>query len=326
MMIVKMFVKRSIVMSIFLLLVTFLFTSCNTPIKEDIDFNLTVKLVSNWNELKQAVEHSTAEIIALAKSFETPNSVTPGAITVSRTVTLTVYSGTETISRQTDFKTNFFQVQNGGHLTLGHPKGGTLILDGKNISTPSTPGSHFVKLTHLGATCTLADGAILRNNNGHGAVEISATGYGGTFIMTGGEISSNTASGYAGGVYIGGNGVFIMTGGTIHGNKSGVGSGAGGGVVVQYGGSFTMRGGSISGNIVDGGVGGGVYVDSNGPFIKTGGIIYGSDGGDMSNKFISAGDGDAVFVNVTPPSHRNNTAGEDVILDSTKPGTPGGWE
>ena len=60
--------------------------------------------------------------------------------------------------------------------------------------------------------------------------------------MYGGEIRSNTASKYGGGVYDIGS--FTMSGGTISGNNGG--QYGGGGVYVW--GSFTMTGGEISGN------------------------------------------------------------------------------
>ena len=79
---------------------------------------------------------------------------------------------------------------------------------------------------------------------------------GGTFTLTGGEISGNTAS-YGGGVYVLNGGRFEMTGGEISDNTAGYG----GGVYVYNGGTFTMNGGAISGNSASNN-GGGVYVDS----------------------------------------------------------------
>jgi uncharacterized repeat protein (TIGR02543 family) len=75
---------------------------------------------------------------------------------------------------------------------------------------------------------------------------------GGTFTMSGGEISGNTStstsyssSSYGGGVYVEG-GTFTMSGGEISGNTTSGRSAYGGGVFVS--GSFTMNGGEISGN------------------------------------------------------------------------------
>ncbi|MCL2328753.1 MAG: hypothetical protein FWC39_09635 [Bacteroidetes bacterium] len=87
----------------------------------------------------------------------------------------------------------------------------------------------------------------------------------GTFTMTGGIISGNTASQYGGGVSAGNTATFTMTGGTISGNSANTG----GGVFAR--GFFTMRGGIITSNTASE-YGGGVY----GSLIaKTGGTITG---------------------------------------------------
>ena len=75
----------------------------------------------------------------------------------------------------------------------------------------------------------------------------------GTFTLTGGAISGNTADD-GGGVFVCEYGTFTMNGGAISGNSSY----CGGGVYVDEGGAFTMTGGAISGNSAD--YGGGVYV------------------------------------------------------------------
>jgi hypothetical protein len=85
---------------------------------------------------------------------------------------------------------------------------------------------------------------------------------------------------FGGGVYLSGNnGTFTMSGGTISGNSatSNNYNGRGGGVYAS--GTFTMNGGEISGNSVSGGTsnqGGGVYVYS-GYFRIVTGTVYGSD-------------------------------------------------
>jgi hypothetical protein len=93
---------------------------------------------------------------------------------------------------------------------------------------------------------------------------------GGAFTMNGGEISGNTASGFAGGVCAGG--TFTMNGGTISGNEST--NNNGGGVSVLAG-AFTMNGGTISGNEADD-YGGGVCVYKNATFTMAGGEISGN--------------------------------------------------
>ncbi len=81
-----------------------------------------------------------------------------------------------------------------------------------------------------------------------------------TFVMNGGIITSfnMTATGAQGaGVYIGSNGRFIMSGGKLTGN---VASGDGGAVYISNSGIFAMSGGEISGNKVTSGNGGGIYL------------------------------------------------------------------
>ena len=91
---------------------------------------------------------------------------------------------------------------------------------------------------------------------------------GGTFTMTGGEISGNTGGSYGGGVYVY-DGTFTMTGGEISGNASDSG---GGGVYVDSNSTLTMNGGEISGNSAKE-QGGGVYVDYNSALTMNGGEI-----------------------------------------------------
>ena len=107
-------------------------------------------------------------------------------------------------------------------------------------------------------TLTMSGGTIKENivengelvwNGGGGGVYVGATG---KFIMKGGTITQNKASGYntsngGGGVYV--KGQFTMEGGTIEKNEAY----AGGGVLVI--GTFTMTGGKITENKSDKGKG-----------------------------------------------------------------------
>jgi hypothetical protein len=149
----------------------------------------------------------------------------------------------------------------------------------------------------------------------------------GTFIMSGGEITGNTASASAsyshsgGGVYVDG-GTFTMSGGEITGNTaSGPNSDSGGGVYVYRSGTFTMSGGEITDNTASSSgsnsfSGGGVYVDG-GTFTKTG-------GGTISNT-NTATNGKVAYVS-SGSKKRNATAGPSVNMDSRVSGSAGGWE
>jgi hypothetical protein len=118
--------------------------------------------------------------------------------------------------------------------------------------------------------------------------------------MSGGEIIGNTVSSdygptdrSGGGVYVN-NGTFTMTGGTISSNSA-VGTvhtqseSYGGGVCVGNNGIFTMTGGTISSNKATGYTsghkygGGGVYMSNNATFRIVNGTIYGSGEGALSN-------------------------------------------
>ncbi|MDR0495670.1 MAG: MBG domain-containing protein [Treponema sp.] len=134
-------------------------------------------------------------------------------------------------------------------------------------------------LIHSGGTFTMSGGEISGNtsssNGAGGGVYILS---GGTFTISSGEISGNTAK-YGGGVYIDSGGTFTMNGGEISGNTAGYG----GGVYVNgslYGGvplgvTFTMNGGEISGNTATS-YGGGVYIQEGGTFTMGGGEISGN--------------------------------------------------
>jgi hypothetical protein len=152
----------------------------------------------------------------------------------------------------------------------------------------------------------------------------------GVFTLSGGEISSNTASSDGGGVYVA-NGNFNMDGGRISNNRAnGTSSGSGGGgVYASNAATFTMTGGEISINTARSG--GGVFAGNNSNIIKTGGIIYGYDIRDNNRNTATAGisgndRGHAVFVNTNPNRRRETTAGIGLNLDSRVTGAAGGWE
>ncbi|MDR2313255.1 MAG: hypothetical protein LBE02_01825 [Spirochaetaceae bacterium] len=294
----------------------------NLPLKDSIAFLSAMTPVSSWEELRNAVEHTDAQLIALAKSFPAGSAT----IRVSRPLTITAAPGvTAVITRPDGFPTDIFFEVNGssGDLTLGRPEGGTLVLDGGAV--PGSPP--LIKVVNR--SCTMQDGTELRNNHTNGTgggVFVD----GGAFTMNGGTISGNTSASGGGGVYVAGTGSFTMNGGTISGNRAerALGSGSGGGVYVT-GGRFIMNGGTISGNTAtgNGGYGGGVYVDSGGAFTKAGGVIYGTDVDDdgMKNRVkdndgseMAAGHGHAVYVSSSPVKWRESTAGEGDALDSAE--------
>jgi hypothetical protein len=216
----------------------------------------------------------------------------PTTITVQRTLTITAFEGTRIISRDQDdpFVDQMFIVSGAGNLTLGHPQGGTLILDGgADWDTQNPPVNHGVPANGplvevQNARLTIHDGAILRNNHntdtpyGGGGVYVYANNGNATLTMSGGSISENRAHNGGGVCVFGdnnGNATLTMSGGSISENRA-----QGGGGVGVFGdnngnATLTMSGGAIlrnnhSSNPIGGG--GGVYV-SNGSFTMNGGTL-----------------------------------------------------
>jgi hypothetical protein len=239
---------------------------------------------------------------------------------------------------------------NGSILCIGDNQ--KLIVDSKDLTLQGRSGNNrSVLYAGSGGTLELKNGVISDNtidNDKGGGVSVGE----GTFTMSGGTISGNTAAA-GGGVYtdssctftmnngtisgntaISSNGggvrsnTFIMNGGTISGNTS---SGNGGGVSVS---KFTMTGGTISGNIAY--EGGGVRVYDN--FTKTGGTItgYASDAVNGNvvrniNGAVQSDRGHAVYISYYHYERRKETtAGPGVNLswsnDYGSPTWSGGWD
>ena len=217
---------------------------------------------------------------------------------------------------------------------------GTFTMSGGEIfgnTTSSSGKGGGVYISDKGTFTLSSNGKIYNNGaDSGGGVYVNATsGSPGTFKMTGGEISNNTSSSTSSsgaGVFV--IGTFTMSSGKISGNTA---SGSGGGVYMA--GTFTMSGGEISKNTVSGGSnanGGGVfvYLSSNSTsFTKTGGTItgYGNDttnGNVVKNTSgaVQSNHGHAVYVDSSPAKRRESTAGSTVNLNSSTSGSGGGWE
>jgi hypothetical protein len=240
-----------------------------------------------------------------------------------------------------------YLTSNGSILNVGANQ--TLIIDSEDLileglrsgQNGATQDNSYSTITVSGtnAQLELKNGTISGNANYYGS-SYDGGGvfiYGGSFTMTGGTISGNTASGYyrgGGGVYVF-SATFTMTGGTISGNTASGYGARGGGVYITVNSSFTMTGGTISGNTASG-YGGGVYVWEYGSFSKSSGTIYGYSASDTINSNIVkdyseevvSDQGHAVYVYVDSSTYerRETTAGPEVNLDSTKSGAEGGWE
>jgi hypothetical protein len=253
------------------LLVLGIFCGCdalNAPLKEEIDYHLSLHPVKTGEELAAAIG---AVPLGGSGAFTIMTDIFLSATIFigGKTITVEAYAGNgeeKTIRRAAGFFGSMFEVQPGGTLVLGGGRDKErLALDG---NSPALTDS-LIKVG--GGNLALNDGAELRNNHGNsgGGVYVAS----GSFTMTGGTISGNTADTYGGGVCVS-TGSFTMTGGSISGNTvTSSASGTGGGGVYVVSGSFTVTGGSISGN-TSSTSGGGVYNQSI--FTMSGGTISGN--------------------------------------------------
>ncbi len=131
------------------------------------------------------------------------------------------------------------------------------LITGGNDGGVHVNGSDSVFVMKGGKICGNTSHKVMYGDNGGTETESAhcAVGgvyvHGGTFTMSGGSISDNSASNSTsielgasvGGVRVVDDGEFIMSGGSISDNTAMYG-----GVCVVYGGKFTMTGGTISGN------------------------------------------------------------------------------
>jgi hypothetical protein len=163
----------------------------------------------------------------------------------------------------------------GGGKTVGLERQGALLVVGpgvditlENITLRGIGGntSPLVDVSGGGTVRLGKGGKITGNENtialpGGGAAAVSY----GSFYMTGGEITDNSARD-GGGVYVSYGGSFYMSGGEIKGNKAlySNSGGRGGGLYVFSGGEVSLTGGRIAYNSAN--QGGGVVFDGTGSF------------------------------------------------------------
>jgi uncharacterized repeat protein (TIGR02543 family) len=194
------------------------------------------------------------EVAAYATAAENKTIIVPSNITLDKIVTIPANTsgatltitgddgGPYTLSREfqdTDAGSGLFMVESNARLILKD-----IIVDG-NKDNYTTNSASLVRV-NSGGTFTMESGAVLQNNNGSdGNVYIN----GGTFSMTGGEITGNISANAGGGVYVNG-GTFTMNGGEISGNASTIN---GGGVyysdgVFRLGGTAKIRNNTKAGD------------------------------------------------------------------------------
>ena len=211
--------------------------------------------VSSFAELQGNISSASSDrTIIVADNISISYTL---AIDTGKNITLRADGTDRTLSRD-GFTGNLFRVNSGGKLTITGSGNSNLTLNGTGQDSDS--------LVYVnGGTFTMS-GGILTNNtassNG-GGVYVDNSG---TFTMSGGEISNNMAKDNSGGgVYVN-DGTFTMSGGTISDNEAR----DGGGVYGTGGSTFTMERGTISDN--EAYHGGGVYLNG-GMFTMSGGTI-----------------------------------------------------
>ncbi|MDR1468928.1 MAG: hypothetical protein LBT00_06510 [Spirochaetaceae bacterium] len=227
----------------------------------------------------------------------------------------------------------------GGGVQLAKSGSGSLTMKtGSEVCFNTAPYGGGVYISSGSGHEFLMDGGTIRDNS---ATNTSSYGGGGVctlsgkFTMTGGEIKSNTASAYGGGVYIDRGSTFVLTGSGVITENIANHSFHGGGGVAVISGTFTMTGGEISLNqapVVDGtngGRGGGLWTGDVIKFDKSGGIIYGSDVPGMANTATKSETAAIRIGNTYNLKQRNATSDAKNVLYYERDGggnvTESGW-
>ena len=171
---------------------------------------------------------------------------------------------------------------------------------GKIYNNTAQSGGGGVAVSNPSAVFNMY-GGIIDSNRSLGAGAGGVRVYRGTFNMSGGTISNNTARDNGGGVNVdGGYGqAFNMSGGSITGNTAQ--HYGGGGVGIDDGGTFTMSGGSITANTAASNdnfrYGGGVMVNDSATFRASGSAVVSGNHCGSSNNDVYLANGRVINVN-----------------------------
>ncbi|MGN0736549.1 right-handed parallel beta-helix repeat-containing protein [Treponema porcinum] len=269
-----------------------------------------------------------------------------GSAEISGNVTLTATTPTTITSSG-----NIFTVKNGGTLTLESnvtlkttnplasvkvEEGGTLILDGAEITSSSTTNPTGVSITK---------GTLIMNSGTISSIQGSAiVATDSTITITGGTISNNSGSGsrstlnltnctadiknltvtnnfanwYGGGIMISGGGTYTFTSCEISSNSTGYSNGVpgyGGGIYIDTTGTVTFTGCTITGNsAINNGSsskGGGIYLNS-GTLTTTGCTI--SSNTTKNGSTETTGYGSQIYA-VAGSVYNGETLATDKVID-----------
>jgi hypothetical protein len=272
------------------------------------DDTITIANTAQWNDAINKINNGgngKSYVLTIAGTVSVPPSA-PTFNALDLTVTL---KGSGTLALNANGALFYLVGDNGSSQTLVID--GPVTLKGRNAADDGANNNTPLVIIDDDAALEMKNGTITGNNNNTGNSKGGGVFVdGGSFAMSGGEISGNAAYNGSGAQITSGS--FTMTGGRISGN-GGMGGGAvdvsngGGGfamsggeisdnivysngVSVSYGSSFTLSGnGKISGHSASG-----VDVFYGGHFIMTGGEISGNTdtiGGGVTVRNLSGYDG-----------------------------------
>ncbi|MBQ6346128.1 MAG: InlB B-repeat-containing protein, partial [Clostridia bacterium] len=224
-----------------------------------------------------------------------------GGVNVSEGGSFTLQSGSITGNQGTDGGGGVYVTGAGSRFTM---TGGSITHNSSNKG-----GGVCVQ---DGASFTFEGGSVSDNTGGNGAgVYIEGTRVtASTFVMSGGRIEANSATGSGGGVSLLKSASFTMGGGDIGMNTAN----QGGGVSIQDS-LFTMNGGTIRGNAAECNdmvykYGGGVYVEGR----------FAMSGGEISGNWSKSGGG-GIYLNNWTSGTAVTLSGKPVITGNREGGT-----
>jgi hypothetical protein len=270
----------------------------------------SVTTSGEWAAAVQAVNESLGGcVIDVAGSFYLPASGDPVNPNLESGADLTL-KGSGTINQESGISGEVLIVNSGVTLTLDGPTLCGNATDGSVVHIAS--GGIFTLKNGIirGGTSSIGGGGVFVYGTffmsggtitGNTAPQGSGVINGGVFYMSGGEISENTSS-LAQGAAVSTSGDFFMSGGTITRNE-GIGCS---GVYVIYE-TFTMSGGTITNNTSTSPTadGVGVYISSGGSFIcnlpvPQSSISGNTNAGGMEANVYVDGAGGEIIINGAP--------------------------
>lgn len=230
--------------------------------------------------------HTFTEDVTLCLNgykIEAASGVEPIILNNGYTLTITDCVGSGSIVG-VDKKLNGVNIQNNNGAGTLNLYGGTI----KNFASG---------VTNNGGTFNMYGGTITKNSQG-----VNNTRTSGSFYMYGGKITGN--SGYCNGAGVYNEGSFTMSGGDITYNTASRNSGIGNGGGVYNGGYFKLTDGTITGNEAKQD-GGGVYSNSAATYIY-GGSITSNNAKRGDDVYAASNCGVHLKGNVTIGSYRSN--------------------